>query len=232
MRAFVLLRASSTYSGAGGSSQTTAMSTPNSPSAASPSPLPAQPADSTRAETTAAHSPQPAQHLQLSKRRAPDDEDEAASPSEPAGTRAGDLPPVVSPQDAAGLTHHEGHEAMIEANDDDHSVESDEFEPEEWEEGSSNASTSICSSVYNHTYENGRRYHSYKHGRYPIPNDDLEQNREDMKHAMMLELTDGKLCYAPIGDHPQQILDIGTGTGELSPRRRPCGVDPVCRIRY
>jgi hypothetical protein len=25
--------------------------------------------------------------------------------------------------------------------------------------------------------------------RYPIPNDDAEQNRDDMKHAMMLELT-------------------------------------------
>lgn len=47
-----------------------------------------------------------------------------------------------------------------------------------------------------------------------IPNDDTEQSREDMKHAMLLELTDGKLFYAPIGDHPQQILDIGTGTGE------------------
>ena len=202
------------------------MSAPASPSPAPSSPPPAQLADSTSAEPTTASLPQPAQRSQPSKRSAPDDDEgEAASASEPAGTDAADLPPVVSPQDAAGLTHHEGHEAMIEANDDDHSVESDEFEPEEWEEGSSNASTSICSSVYNHTYENGRRYHSYKHGRYPIPNDDLEQNREDMKHAMMLELTDGKLCYAPIGDHPQQILDIGTGTGELStpPRgtRRP-----------
>lgn len=26
--------------------------------------------------------------------------------------------------------------------------------------------------------------------RYPIPNDDAEQNRDDMKHAMMLELTE------------------------------------------
>lgn len=34
-----------------------------------------------------------------------------------------------------------------------------------------------------------------------------------MKHAMMLELTDGKLFYAPIGDSPQKILDLGTGTG-------------------
>jgi ribosomal protein L11 methylase PrmA len=30
---------------------------------------------------------------------------------------------------------------------------------------------------------------------------------------MMLEVTDGKLFYAPIGDYPQKILDLGTGTG-------------------
>lgn len=74
--------------------------------------------------------------------------------------------------------------------------------------------TSITSSIYAHTYERGRRYQSFKNGRYPIPNDDVEQNREDMKHAMLMELTDGKLFYAPIGENPQKILDIGTGTGE------------------
>ncbi|KAH8655183.1 S-adenosyl-L-methionine-dependent methyltransferase [Xylariales sp. PMI_506] len=94
------------------------------------------------------------------------------------------------------------------------SVDSDEFEPEEWDDGSvSNASTSINSSIYAHEYENGRRYHSYKNGRYPIPNDDQEQNREDMKHVMMLEMTDGKLFYSPLGDNPQKVIDIGTGTG-------------------
>lgn len=74
--------------------------------------------------------------------------------------------------------------------------------------------TSVTSSIYAHTYELGRRYHSFKNGRYPIPNDDFEQNREDMKHAMLMELTDGKLFYAPIGENPHKILDIGTGTGE------------------
>jgi hypothetical protein len=82
--------------------------------------------------------------------------------------------------------------------------------------------TSVTSRVYAHTYERGRRYQSFKNGRYPIPNDDLEQDREDMKHAMLMELTGGKLLYAPIGDHPQKILDIGTGTGE-SYTRTPLG---------
>ena len=57
------------------------------------------------------------------------------------------------------------------------------------------------------------RYHVYRDGKYPIPNDDIEQNREDMKHAMVLELTNGKLVYAPIGDNPQKVIDLGTGTG-------------------
>jgi ribosomal protein L11 methylase PrmA len=34
-----------------------------------------------------------------------------------------------------------------------------------------------------------------------------------MLHAMMLEATNGKLFYAPVGEHPQKILDLGTGTG-------------------
>ncbi|KAF5006273.1 hypothetical protein FDECE_7339 [Fusarium decemcellulare] len=75
------------------------------------------------------------------------------------------------------------------------------------------SSTSINSSIYEHSFENGRRYHRYRHGRYPLPNDEAEQNREDMLHAMMLEATDGRLFYAPIGSHPQRIADLGTGTG-------------------
>lgn len=38
------------------------------------------------------------------------------------------------------------------------------------------------------------------------------QQREDMKHAMVKMLC-GQLHFAPIGGHPQEILDIGTGTG-------------------
>lgn len=34
-----------------------------------------------------------------------------------------------------------------------------------------------------------------------------------MLHAMMLEVTNGKLFFAPITEHPQKILDLGTGTG-------------------
>ncbi len=120
-------------------------------------------------------------------------------------------------------------------------VDEDEFIAEAWDARSSD-STSLTSSVYAHTYAHGRRYHKFRAGRYPIPNDDIEQNRQDMMHALMLELTvrapahppecilslksalddnpkltierqDGRLFYAPISDHPHKIIDLGTGTG-------------------
>jgi ribosomal protein L11 methylase PrmA len=77
---------------------------------------------------------------------------------------------------------------------------------------SSRASTSISSSVRDYTFENNRRYHKFREGRYHFPNDEPEQEREDMKHAMIVNLCNGRLHYAPL-EKPQTILDIGTGTG-------------------
>ncbi|KAK0757271.1 hypothetical protein N5P37_009990 [Trichoderma harzianum] len=114
--------------------------------------------------------------------------------------------------EAENLGHLHGN-AVIEPGGSD---EDGEFSPSEYDAESINDqsdSTSLGSSIYDHSYVNGRRYHRYRHGRYPIPNDEAEQNREDMLHTMMLEATDGKLFYAPIGDHPQKIIDLGTGTG-------------------
>lgn len=80
-------------------------------------------------------------------------------------------------------------------------------------DGFSSASTSAESSVRAYLYENGRRYHSFREGTYNFPNDDIEQEREDMKHAMLKLLCSQKLHFSPIGSNPQEILDIGTGTG-------------------
>ncbi|KAL2176904.1 S-adenosyl-L-methionine-dependent methyltransferase [Thermothelomyces heterothallicus CBS 202.75] len=65
------------------------------------------------------------------------------------------------------------------------SVPADDFET------ASAGSISVTSSVYAHTTENGRRYQHFRNGCYPIPNDEEDLNREEMKHAMMLELCDG-----------------------------------------
>lgn len=118
------------------------------------------------------------------------DEAESAMPLSPVTTPATEAPAIEAASETGG--------------DDEFDAISELFDD----------TTSVTSSIYAHTYERGRRYQSFKNGRYPIPNDDFEQNREDMKHAMLMELTDGKLFYAPIGENPQKILDIGTGTGE------------------
>jgi hypothetical protein len=73
-------------------------------------------------------------------------------------------------------------------------------------------STSMSSLVQNYVYENGWRYHKFREGRYNFPNDDTEQARENMKHSVMITLCQ-TLHFAPIVEGPQNILDMGTGTG-------------------
>ena len=78
----------------------------------------------------------------------------------------------------------------------------------------STLSQSVCSSVYNYRYENGRRYHAFRDGEYLLPNDELEQDRLDLLHHIFKMMLDGALYTAPIADPPpQRILDVGTGTG-------------------
>lgn len=128
-------------------------------------------------------------------------------------------PPPHDDLPAAVVRHHHeqqdhGSHPGIEPAGPRDEHDSDEFSlTDGYETASSSGSTSVTSSIYAHTFENGRRYQHFKNGRYPIPNDEDELNREDMKHAMLLELCDGALFFAPIGDRPQKILDIGTGTG-------------------
>ncbi|KAK0721052.1 S-adenosyl-L-methionine-dependent methyltransferase [Lasiosphaeris hirsuta] len=156
------------------------------------------------------------------------------------GPSAGPSPPVHRAEEPESHSKGRAHDhqqdsprrADIEAAAEDDVEDEDEFAITDGYDTRSSKSTSATSTIYAHTFENGRRYQHFKNGRYPIPNDDLELNREDMKHAMLLELTDGKLFYAPIGDNPQSILDIGTGTGvwamdvgDQFPSARVRGVD-------
>ncbi|OLN92122.1 hypothetical protein CCHL11_01493 [Colletotrichum chlorophyti] len=96
-------------------------------------------------------------------------------------------------------------------------IEVDDAEPSEdgyatASDASSNGSTSLASSIRDFNFENKRRYHKFKEGRYMMPNDDAEQEREDMKHAMVVHICGGSLHRAPL-ERPQKVLDIGTGTG-------------------
>lgn len=62
-------------------------------------------------------------------------------------------------------------------------------------------STSVTPSAYEDEFAHGRRYHGFRRGRYPLPNDDLEQRREETNHALMLELT---VRASFLGVHPKR----------------------------
>ncbi|KAK4145571.1 S-adenosyl-L-methionine-dependent methyltransferase [Dichotomopilus funicola] len=75
---------------------------------------------------------------------------------------------------------------------------------------------SVTSSVRDHEFEGGMRYHAYHSGRYAFPNDETEQNRDDMKHTVMLMLCRGAYFYSPVREVLEkggEVLDLGTGTG-------------------
>lgn len=72
--------------------------------------------------------------------------------------------------------------------------------------------TSLTESIYSYIYENGRTYHAYRSGSYFLPNDEREQDRLDVLHHVFRLLHNGELCQTEL-EHPQRILDIGTGTG-------------------
>ncbi|KAL4992696.1 S-adenosyl-L-methionine-dependent methyltransferase [Aspergillus falconensis] len=85
--------------------------------------------------------------------------------------------------------------------------------------------------ITDYRYEFGRRYHSYRDGAYWGPNDETANAQQDLAHHMYFLTLDGKLHLAPI-ENPQEILDVGTGTGiwavdaaDEYPSARVTGVD-------
>ncbi|KAF5674675.1 TAM domain-containing protein [Fusarium heterosporum] len=96
--------------------------------------------------------------------------------------------------------------------------------------GTTSHLTSLKSSIYNYRFENGRRYHAFREGSYPLvrspnplsiiyltsvgqPNDEDEQERMDLVHHLYSLLLDRKLYLAPVPSSVQRVLDLGTGTG-------------------
>lgn len=48
---------------------------------------------------------------------------------------------------------------------------------------------SATSSVFNFRFENGRRYHGYAEGQYPLPNDDVSHYRGDVMNVVIADST-------------------------------------------
>ncbi|KAF9880194.1 hypothetical protein CkaCkLH20_02148 [Colletotrichum karsti] len=83
-------------------------------------------------------------------------------------------------------------------------------------ESIASSSTSVHTSVRQYREENGRTYHSYKEGKYIMPNDERENERLDVQHNMFILAFDGRLGTSPPNDPKSKVgrvLDVGTGTG-------------------
>lgn len=78
---------------------------------------------------------------------------------------------------------------------------------------SASSTTSILESIRDYRVLNGRTYHNFNDTAYWGPNDESANEVLDIAHQMFTLLLDGRLFLAPIGDSPQRVLDIGTGTG-------------------
>ncbi|KAF4437668.1 tam domain-containingmethyltransferase [Fusarium acutatum] len=131
-----------------------------------------------------------------------------------------DRPPSTSPTQAS---------SRIEPDIFDNNDLEDELYPE-----STNTSylTSIASDIRRGIQENGRTYGVYGLHKAWIPSDDLEVERNDLQHCKFTMLMGNELHLAPIVDHPQKILDLGTGSGiwaidmaEQYPSAKVIGVD-------
>ncbi|RMJ18073.1 hypothetical protein CDV36_002248 [Fusarium kuroshium] len=101
-------------------------------------------------------------------------------------------------------------EGPLEVDDDDALDNDSTYNPSV---GSVSETSSLNSSILDYRYKNGRRYHAFREGAYFVPNDEEEQTRMDLVHHIYSLILDGNLYLAPIGDHPQRVLDLGTGTG-------------------
>ncbi|PTB66496.1 S-adenosyl-L-methionine-dependent methyltransferase [Trichoderma citrinoviride] len=136
-----------------------------------------------------------------------------ATGAEPAEAKVGAprKPSIVVSEDPPNI---EEQDPPLDAATDSEDIDGeDDDDYDDGTDGYSAESVTVRSSIWEHEYEGGRRYHHYRHGRYPLPNDDIEQEREYMKHVIHMQLTGGKLFNAPIAPNPQRILDLCTGTG-------------------
>lgn len=71
---------------------------------------------------------------------------------------------------------------------------------------------SLTESVREHVVEGGFRYHAYHAGKYPFPNDTVEQHCDEMRHELTLALCEGKAFYAPVEEALRaggEVLDLG-----------------------
>ncbi|KAK4946814.1 hypothetical protein LTR10_014317 [Elasticomyces elasticus] len=92
--------------------------------------------------------------------------------------------------------------------------------------------TSIASEISRGILENERLYPQYGRHSYGMPVDEAEMDRMDLQHRKYELVIGDRHFLAPIGESPQSILDLATGTGiwaldvaDMFPTASVLGVD-------
>ncbi|WAO96647.1 Hypothetical protein NCS54_01432800 [Fusarium falciforme] len=80
-------------------------------------------------------------------------------------------------------------------------------------ESTFSSTASASSSIYEYRKIQGRTYQSSNTTDYWAPNDEKHVEAFDVAHEWLTMMLDDKLYAVPLGDNPQRILDVGTGTG-------------------
>ncbi|KAE9567160.1 hypothetical protein CGMCC3_g16690 [Colletotrichum fructicola] len=93
------------------------------------------------------------------------------------------------------------------------------------------STASLRSSIVRAMEENGRIYHGYKDGKYVLPTDQEELDRQAFQYQLCQLTFENRLNFAPVY-HPHRVLDVGCGIGmwaidfgEEHPESEVIGVD-------
>jgi SAM-dependent methyltransferase len=80
--------------------------------------------------------------------------------------------------------------------------------------GAASSTGSLASSIYEYRVLHGRTYnHVRSESEYWAPNDERQNTGLELMHNALTMMLNDQLYLAPIGDNPQRVLDVGTGTG-------------------
>ncbi|KAL1838223.1 hypothetical protein VTJ49DRAFT_2921 [Mycothermus thermophilus] len=106
----------------------------------------------------------------------------------------------------------ESADATSDQRDSDPGVEVKDDNDDDDDDASSVAS--VTSAALRGKIENGRLYAGFGSQEYGMPMDTAEKEKLSLCHTKYFALLDQQRFLAPVGNHPQKILDLGCGTGE------------------